>query len=85
MLFEYRILHRDDWFWPYYIQRRPKNWLKIFGWVNISIGSGAFKNTKTFESLDDAKDYVFKLIAEDSVSKRKVQIDVAWTQDDVLL
>lgn len=67
-LFEYRIMHRNDWDWSYYIQYRHTFFLlKLFGWFNVLAFYTPTKMTKTFKTKEEAIDYVKSLICNDKI------------------
>ena len=77
--YEYRVMHRSDWSWPYYIQFRGRSFLgKTIGWTNYSEYNIHPKSIKTFKTLEDAISYVDMLINYDNKSAAKVIDKQVW-------
>jgi hypothetical protein len=82
--FEYRVMSRSDWSWPYFIQFRSRGgFLRWFGWANYSEYNIHPKSIKTFKTLTDAQHAVSELIIRDNERDKKVIIKQVWPEEEV--
>jgi len=80
--YEYRIMSRSDWSWPYFIQLRSRGWfLRWFWWTNYSEYNMHPKSIKTFRTLEDATSHVNTLIHYDKERDKKVIIKQVWPEE----
>lgn len=78
---EYRVRHRSDWSWPYYIQYRRRSILGwLMGWTNYSEYNIHPLSIKTFKTLKEAISYVDDLINFDKKRDTKVIDKQVWPE-----